>query len=252
MKRGKKFLIKNSQATIFIIIAILIVLAVIIYFLSLNKINNNNVPYDIQPVYSNVQDCLEFNTEQVLNFIGWGGGYINTPLNSSTVNGIPYYYDNGVIFLPTKEIIENEINYYLDNTLPNCYYNLDYENYEIHQGEIKTKSKIYDDKVVFNVDYPLTIKKNEKTYSYSNFKVEKYVRLGKIIEFFNNITNEQTNYQGYLCLSCINEEANELDFFVEINDYDEDTAIITIIDNKTSTLDNKEYLFNFALKYKGE
>ena len=60
---------------------------------------------------------------------------------------------------------------------------------------------------------------------------------------------EHEKYKGDVCLSCINDLAFGNDLYFELNDYDDETIIFSIIDENSSVLD-KNYRFNFANKYK--
>jgi hypothetical protein len=248
MKRGKINISRKSQVTIFIIIAILIVFIITLFFMSRYIGPNPNIPDNIQPIFLSMQECIDKNTEQAIFLIGWGGGYISPPYNSSTVNGIPYYYLNGEILIPSKEKIENQLNNYLNEMLIFCYNDLDTINYQIKFGKINSDTKIEDNKIIFNEEIPLIITNKNKTYSLSNFQSEIPIKIRKILEFSENITKEQIFYSDNICLTCINDKAIEMDLFIEITDYDNETVIITVIDKNSSILNN-EFRFNFADKY---
>ncbi|MEM0465781.1 MAG: hypothetical protein QXW97_03740 [Candidatus Pacearchaeota archaeon] len=242
---------KKSQITIFIIISIfIIVIALVLFFIKFNNEKKGNIPNAIMPIQTFAEECIKETGEQALFNIGWSGGYISPPINSSTINGIPYYYDKGLYLIPSKERIENEISSYINDMLVYCYYNLqNLSNYQIKQGYIETFTTIENDNVIIKVNSPLVITFKSKIYKLKNFNTKIPVRLGKIYEFAKNITLENSINEEKVCLSCINEKANDMNFYVEITNYDDETIIFTLID-KNANIDGKEFRFNFANKFK--
>lgn len=252
---------KRGQISIFIIIAVVIVgLLVLVLILRENSQVNPNISPDIKPIYNYFEDCIRATGERGIYSIGWSGGYYRLP-NYTTENAIPYYYIQGAglknsgINLDNEEIslklIESELSDYMDSMLFYCGTNLnadDFEGFAIYTGLSKTTTKIEDGKVVFSVTFPISITKGKSSYTINNFKVNIDSRLNQIFHYAMNITNDTYNNKGRVCISCINDYAYANDFYVELNDYDNQTTIFTIIDKKVPLMD-KEFRFNFAHKY---
>ncbi len=240
---------KKGQVSIFIIIAIFIV-TVIAFILILRENNSiqTNISPEIQSIYSYYKDCIKDTGEQAIYAIGWSGGYYTFP-NHSTENAISYYYFQGKNYAPSKKFIESELSRFIDDMLVYCNNDLtQFSDFNIKAGEPKTTSKIEEGKVIFNVNYPLEITKVNTNYFIKNFNVNVKSRLKEIYDFSINLTNQQINNSGKVCISCINKQANDHDFYVELNDYDDETIIFTIIDKKIKIMNN-DFRFNFANKY---
>lgn len=240
---------KRGQISIFIIIAIIIAAVIgVILILKGNSIPEESVSPEIQPIYSYYENCIRDTGERAIYSIGWSGGYYTFP-NYSTENGIAYYYMQGKNYTPSKNFIEFELSKYMNSMLIYCSNGIGiFKDYNIIAEEPKTASKIESGKVIFNINYPLTITKGKASYYVNNFNVPINSRLKEIYDFSINITNQEMNEEGKVCLSCINDQANEKDFYFEMNDYDNETEIFTIVDKKIKIIDN-DYRFNFANKY---
>lgn len=241
---------KKAQVAIFIILAILIVTAII--FISLNtdilNFGKEKIHPDIKPIHFFVKTCIEQTTENAVYYIGQTGGYYNPPINS--INDIAYYFDKNKITAPSKEQIEDEISSYMERMLELCADDFDeFPNFEIKKGDIKTKTKIYSNKIMLDVEYPLTISKGSNAYLLKDFKkIEIPVRLGIIYDSINKILEDQLNHPRDLCITCITNLATENDFYIELTDYDIETIIFTITDPNSKII-GQDYKFTFANKY---
>lgn len=259
---SKKDFKKSGQISVFIIISILVVAVIVIFIIINENINvNTKVSPEIMPVYSSVQECIKKTAENGVYYIGQTGGYFTKP-TYSTIYDIAYYSYQGKNIMPSRDIIEKELDKYMEFMLPFCNQNfLDYQDFKIKTGEIKTNSKIEKGKVTFNVVYPLTISKNNRDYFVEDFgKIEIPVRLDEIYDLAYNITQSNLESEGNICISCIYAYATKSRMFVEINDEnlnllfteinytaEKGTTIFAIRDPESSIL-NSDYIFYFADK----
>jgi len=246
MKRATR----KGQVTVFIIFAILIVALIgvlITYRMSLSNVSR--ISPEISPVHSFVMDCIKQSSEEAIYNIGETGGYFNSP-NLSTDNNIAYYFylDNNL--MPTKEKIEEELSFYMKNKLFFCTENfISFPDFNIKQGEIKIKTTIGDNKVIFNVNYPLSIEKENSTYLFNDFKdTEISVRLGVIYGVNKLIIEDQMKNKRDVCISCLNDWANERDIYIDMYDYKE--SLVFMVTDPNSKINDKEFAFYFASKYK--
>ena len=122
----------------------------------------------------------------------------------------------------------------------------DFPDLEITQGEIKTETAMENEKVVFNVNYPIRISKREDVSLLNNFKTEIPIRAGivyaSVAEFMRNQTAEG------ICISCMLEISERSDLYVEMMDYDEKTTVFVFRD-KNSKINNEEFVWIFANEY---
>ena len=243
--------LKRAQATIFIIIAIVIVVGMVIFFLVRQSVSKPGVSSDTQPIYSFVEECIKQTGKEVIYSIGETGGYYQLDM--------PYYYIDGKTYIPTKEEIEKEIAKGINLELSFCFDDFkNFPDYQTKQGETKTLTKILDDQVILNVNYPLTITKGEKTTQFSQFNDIKIpIRLGIIYTAADEVTQNQLKNQKYsidgkvqetYCLTCLSEIATANDVDIDTMDYDEETVIFFISD-EISKINEQPFIFIFANKY---
>src|SRR3989344_3704129 len=131
---------KRGQLTIFIIVAIFIIGIVLIYFAFQQGLIQQPLNPDAERVYNFVQTCIEEKSIETIYQVGENGGYFFPP-NLSTDSGVLYYYLEGENLMPSKEQVEDEISFFLEQKLFFCTRNfVDFPDLEINQGEIKTQT----------------------------------------------------------------------------------------------------------------
>jgi hypothetical protein len=240
---------KKSQIAVFIVLAVLIgglILTAVIYR---PKEDIKPVINKIDPINSFVLNCLKETGEDAVYYIGYTGGYYNNP-NLTTDNNIAYYFYEEKDLMPSKVNVENELSEYMNNMLFFCTKEFrDFPDYNITQGEIKTKTTIEDERVIFNVNYPLTINKENNNYRLNEFKdIEIPVRLGIVYNAAREIMDEQMFNKKEICISCLLKLSLKNKLRVDMNDKEDKVVIFTITD-ASSYIKDKEFKFNFANKY---
>jgi len=242
---------KLSQISIFIIIAVLIIAVIgIFFFTRLDILNFNNINPEVKPIYSFVESCVKQTGEDAVYRIGQTGGYFEIP-ESASENNVAYYLEKGDKKIPLKQEIEQEIANYVDEMLFFCTQNfVEFSDFSVEQGEIKTDVEIQDKKVIFNVNYPVSISKAEESYFFEKFDSETEVRLGIIYDIIYESVMEHMTEQD-ICVECINKLLEKNDFYLNMQDYDDETVVFSIIDFD-STINSEEYRFYFANKYENK
>lgn len=237
---------KKAQVTIFIIIAIIIVGAVALFFTLRGTLQKEVYTPEVASVKNFVDECIENTAEDVIYTIGQGGGYYFPP-TFSTDSGITYYLINNKSYMPSKKQIEEEISYFISNKLFFCVRNfVDFPEFEIEQGEIKTSSKIYENSVVLNLNYPITIRKGESVSRIKDFEVEIPVRLGIVYDSVSGFIAE--DIEDGICLSCLLNISETHDLYVDMFDYDEETVIF-IFKDENSIINDVAFEWVFANEY---
>jgi len=240
MKKGVK-----AQVSVFIIIAIIIVVVVGIYFFIKGDLKQE-IDSHVQPIYSFVESCLKETAENAIVYVSERGGYYNVP--ELSFNEVPYYLYNGEGYIPTKDEIEEQVSFYVNNNLDSCINEFeDFPDFEIGQDEVESEVKIKDEKVVFKIKYPLKISKGENSYVFEDFETEVFVRLGVVYNAVDNLLLNEIDDPGSVCISCINYFAKENDLIINSMNYD-DFILFSVIDEK-SKIKNNDLVFSFINKY---
>ena len=236
---------KRGQVTIFIIIAIVILAVIAMIFIFRNQLGIFTPKSD--PVYLFVKDCIEETGKDAISYVINNGGYLY-PISLSTSSGIPYYYYNNKSYLPTKERIEQEISSYIEKTLSYC--TEDFSNFSglnISEGEIVASTTIDDNDVIFNVKYPVTVKKGESVSRFENFNdIKVILGVGALYNSIRNMIQKQAGSNS-ICLSCLSEIADSGEFTVDMTNTDE--GIIFDLKDNNSRIKDAPLEWRFANRY---
>jgi len=247
---------KKGQVTIFIIIAIVIIVAGFLVFMFYPQLRGGFAS-ETDNINIFVEECIRDVGERVIYRIGQEGGYLIPPNLSTSFApnfsaehvGLPYYYlSDGKNYMPSKKEIENEISTLINDNLFGCIKNFEnFPEFEITSGEIKTNTKIKNDEVILNVDYPIKIIKDKSTTILKEFKNIKIpVRFGIVYDSVYELMQDQLNYEDR-CLSCMWNVAIKNDLRINMIDYEE--IVIFIIRDENSELNGEFFKFMFANKY---
>ncbi|MBR9704275.1 hypothetical protein GOV12_02600 [Candidatus Pacearchaeota archaeon] len=256
MKKRGSMGLRRAQATVFIIIAIVIVAVIAIYFLITSGALGGGdkgeiVPVEIEDVHNYVLDCLKDTGEGAVYYIGQSGGYFEAP-EFSNEYGIPYYYSDGKSYIPSIQDIEGEFDSYMNYFVKFCVGEFDeFLDYTVSEGEVSSVTKISEGKVSFVINYPISVTKNEKTYELKKFETQIQVRLFTIYNLAYNIIQEQLLNGDDICMNCMYDDALEKDLYIEMNDFGNKTGIIIYsIRDENLKIKDRDYRFIFANKFK--
>ncbi len=249
MRNGES---KNrAQISIFVILAIVVVGIILIYFAfksDVLSIGKDTVSPEVAPIYSFVDNCVKKTSEDAVYYIGQTGGYFVNP-EASTDNNIAYYLYREENLIPSKERIEKELSDYMNQMLFFCADNfINFPDFQIKQGQIKSSAKIESGKVIFNIEYPLTISKDDASYNIKKFESKIDVRFNVVYEAAYEIMQEQMKHKEDICLNCIQELADSNNLYVDMYDYQE-KVVVFIITDPLSKINEKDFEFNFANSY---
>jgi len=197
-KRDKN---QRGQVTIFVIVAIIIVVAIGIYFVLRSSFGQINIPASIEPAYTSFLSCVESDAYTGIDVLESQGGYINLPefepgsgympfgsqLNFLG-NPIPYWYyvsGNNIAKeqVPSKTDMEKQLGEFIDGKIRNCVLDNYYEQgFEISLGEPKTEVTITGSEVQVNLKMDFSAIKGEDTALVTSHKVSVNSNLGTLYD----------------------------------------------------------------------
>ena len=196
---------KRGQVTVFVIVGILILLALLLFFYLRAKTTIFTpeivVPQEVAPIKRYVESCVQDIGEKAVIKLGMQSGYVEIPEDIAmnpeayiAVGGplkLPYWYLNGVDTSPTLSDIQSQISDYVSKNLKSCLRNFsDFDEFIIEEkGEIKTTTLIAEEVVIITIDYQLVIKnkKGDKITTLSKYTTSVPVRLKKIYRLAKGI-----------------------------------------------------------------
>lgn len=198
---------RKGQVTIFIILAVLIIGAVIAFFM-LRSSNVSSIPKEMQPVYNYYLSCLEQNAQQGISLLGEQAGYIYvdkldfSPASSykpfsSQLNffgqPVPYWMyvsGNNVLKIqkPTLTSMEKELKTYSENNVGNCDFSEFYaQGFNIEMSEATTQVQINENSVDVLVKSPITIQFENQSVTLSEHEFSIQSKLGKFYSLASNV-----------------------------------------------------------------
>jgi len=201
---------RKGQISLFVIIAIVIVGAIVAFFAFRGNLSFGNIPAEFQPVYSSYDECIKGEAENALSLLGVQGGRIDTgeftpgsdfaPF-SSHLNflglTVPYWYSisgNNVIKenVPTKSEMEREVSNYIESNLQNCNFDEFYsDGFYIDLGEPSVKTQIEDNLVRVEVSSKVSVVKEDRSAIKNVHEVNVESKIGKFYNLASEIYNKE-------------------------------------------------------------
>jgi len=234
---------KRGQVTIFIILAVVILIIVALVSYYSRDISNYNVkdlalPNDVRDYKENVKSCVDSITEDSIRLVSFRGGYFTLP-SENFEELTAYYYISGQSSLPTLDLIGSEIKEYVDSNIQNCLQESDKLSIEVTDKEISVD--ITEDSVNFNIIYNIKLTFKDKEYILNNpYKKVVVLPLKKMHSISSQIIKIQEQDPENICYSCILQIAEENNVEITLN---------SLSNSLLFTIEKEGYTFNFATKY---
>jgi hypothetical protein len=166
---------KKGQVTVFIILGILLLLALILVLTLKSEIfafkTNEIIPTEKGKVENFLVTCMDKIGDDALLKIGVQGGYIEVPEQISRDQGrslvlspftsLPYWAIGPTTYIPSLEEIKERMDLYMEENLRECLFGMEAFNQKydlIEKSEITADTKILDTKVIFGVHWDIEVK----------------------------------------------------------------------------------------------
>ena len=210
---------KRGQATVFIIIGILIILGVVSTLLAQEYVFKSkferekakiSLTEEFEPVYAYFESCLGDLAKESAVLIGQQGGHIEledvNPLLDFTSSldlfgndaaRVSYWFsksDNGIQTedIPTLEEMEDEIERYVEDNSELCIDNFTFPGYELEGFDtLDSEVEIEENKIFIEVTSPLTLYHESISQEVDKFFVVVDVPLGKLYDLSKDIYERQ-------------------------------------------------------------
>ena len=217
-KRGVHYVIipnLKSQATIFILISLVVMLTGALYFFYQRQAVEKEIEIvqpEIVPVKLFVENCIKSAAENGLETIGLSGGYIEIPpgingnqrayLTSLPGEGfkMPYWWYDGIESIPSEDFIKQQLKAYIESQIKSCISNFGSFAAKFEINELKEESNasersetrsqlsanidFNDNDVSVKLNYPLEVvaKQGDFKALVENFKYVLPIRFKKVYE----------------------------------------------------------------------
>jgi len=241
---------KRGQITPFIILGLVFLLFfLIILFTKSYRIEKIGAisSHEINPIKYYVDLCVKSSASDALYILGVQGGYTAQPqlYFQSAYAKIAYWYYKGYDIPPTIEEMEQELSAYVEKALPECVEYLGAFSdmgFEFEFGEINAETKINENNVEFNIDYPITIKKGDSESKIKDFYRSFPVRLGHVHGIAEEIVGKEVEDPDWIDMTyLVSQDLNFKLYFPDKN-----TLIYSILDNQSVIKYGTPFMFLFA------
>jgi len=201
---------RGGQVTIFIIIGIVIVSAIVGLVVFKDRIFSTGISPNIQPIYNTFLFCLEEDTLTGINILESQGGYIELPdfePGSSYMpfgsqlnflgNPIPYWYyvsGNNVQKeqVPSMNNIEGELENFIEGKIRNCVFDSYYEQgFEIDLGEPEVSVNVGEDNVEVNLNMGFSVNYGEDNANVKSHSIDVKSNFGKLYDSAKTIYEKE-------------------------------------------------------------
>jgi hypothetical protein len=203
---------KRGQATIFIVLGILLVAIVVLYFVGVQTnvipplLTTSDAASELNDIDSHVEECLEDVGMEYLNVIGIQGGYITTAddtfrlYNDTTVSYLCWNQQDSEACtnrLLTVSKMETQLEETLNIALQTCINVYDYSKGVTVRDDWELDIQVNQETVDIDLFYPIEVIKGEDSASEDEFSVTLDVPLGELYTVSQDIVNDHAVYGDF-------------------------------------------------------
>ncbi len=201
---------KRGQITIFIIVGLLLILALLLVVAVKQEIvtfkPEEIIPTEKGKVKQFISQCIDDLGSEALTRIGTNGGYIIVPsqimsdsashLRISPAHVVPYWLQGNELNIPSLQYIKLEMDLFMEENLRDCVLGQEVfqEQYNIiEKSDIIANTEVVEQKVIFNVRWDLEIqdKAGEVITEIIDHTAESNVKLKRTYETARRIVEEE-------------------------------------------------------------
>jgi len=202
---------KKSQMAIFIIVALVLIGAIIAFFVLRGSVQTESLPQDLKPVYDYFKLCVEYQGEGLIQDMEARGGYLETPNFepgspympfSNQLNflgfGVPYWsYISGNGFhkeqIPTLSLMQADLGNAIAKESEKCNFDqFRQKGYSIELGTSRSAVvKILDHSVEVSLNAPLKISKGDQSAVVNSHSVSIKTELGGLYNSAKSVYQKQ-------------------------------------------------------------
>jgi|SRR3989344_4607274 len=242
---------KKAQLTIFIIIAIFIIAVVVLFFTLKGTLQKEKpISPETAEIQNFVQECLDDSLEEVVFKVGENGGYYfpSSAPATTPVLEIPYYIKDNNNLMPRKEKIQEQISKGVARELIFCLrdFTIFTNEYEITKGKINPPEVVIEpERVLVELNYPLTIKKGESHSKIEDFNSEVPVRLGIVYDAVGEFAAGDLKTEG-ICVDCLLNIGEKYQILIDSYYSEETSDIIFIVIDEGEYFEKSEEVFKYV------
>jgi len=254
---------KRGQATIFVVLGIIIVALIILFFAARSTIflplNQESLSAELEKISNTIEECLldnpnGINANELVILMGKQGGYLNPEINTY----LPYQ-DNSVSYLCYNIVneescynrvlllsnMEEQLNERFESILDSCLDLSSFERfkpYKLITPKIPTvDTEILESTIIINLNFPVTLKSDESELSRELFTYTLEYPLGELYQVSQDVLDSETEIGKFDSLTYMLRPSIRGEVIV---------TLLPIYPHKLYTIkrNDNEYLFQFAVQ----
>lgn len=243
---------KKAQISVFIIIGIVIIIALVAYFAVTNKSISpqaaQKMSLQSKSINSFVQSCLTQKSEEAVFILGLQGGQIffTGPNIDYDDESIAFGSYDGQDILPSVSEEEMQIEYYVKTSLPSCIQNFSEfrtQGLEISDGNISVNVSIAKKTVYVELFYPLEVNNAGVKNHFDKFSSTVNVPLGEIISTARQMIFDLQSDPDWISLT----DLTNSNYKIDIIPYNSSVFLYSIVYPQSF---GKDYVFFLGVKPK--
>jgi len=238
---------KGGQLTIFVIVAVVIVIGIASFYLVKDTFLNKPIEGS-EVVKGSLVDCLEFSTHNALYIVAYQGGYNTAPRKNFSFSPtfFPYYYYEGANLMPSLDLLEEEMGRHVVENLGSCLNDINGAGFDLNYAVSSVDVEVTREGVEFVVDMPVVLSKGEETMivDMKKFPVFHETKLLDIFEISKYFIEDQMEDPELYCISCINRMAVDAGINFYLFPILDDVVMVMAFEDKENPV-----TFNFVNKY---
>ena len=197
---------KKAQVTIFIILALILIVGVILAFLLIRKPSIGISDEENPQAY--IESCTNEAVEEAVEMLLENGGDLE-PKGSVMYNGkeLTYLCYNENYYKPCInqrpmliEHIENEITSYIQPRVSNCFQTLKSEletRYDVEMGNMELTTELQTKQVVIDIKRDFKMTRGDDVRSFTKFKANLINPIYDLAKLAMEITNQEAHYCNF-------------------------------------------------------
>jgi len=210
---------KRGQVTLFIIIAVVLLIVIFSAVMFREQIARNFAKVfqpEAEPLRLYVEKCITYVGNSGIELMARQGGYVQIPPKLDVsfdgylprasaafgpVVGLktPMWWYKGQSYVPQKADMEAQLSLFMEQNLPTCFANfMSFPDLEIvERGNLTVTTEIHSKDVLFTVNYPITAKARAATgqsvAELENFRMPIQKNLGELYELGKSLMDYENN-----------------------------------------------------------
>ena len=196
---------KRAQLTMFVFIALVIVIVFVIGFFLYQQSSRGQFNHDSRIIRDFYTSCLDNKLDDGLHLLARQGGYykINQTILASFIGEkTSFYFLNGHILVPSLENVQDELSNYVNDHINDC-------KGEFNQFSVNTNIECNKPQILNQTVMECTLNVEKDKY-HKMFDLKIYgPSLLKQLNASNKIISNYAEKPGYVCIECLDQIASK-------------------------------------------